>query len=85
MIQVRQVVLLLVLLQFVATLYLWTLTPVGMVSEGRFAIFLATDLLTFALVSYVYTHTRWGEVLSRGWILAGTVGLILLLLSALYV
>ena len=81
---VRQVVILLLLLQAISGIFLWTLNAVGSVSEGRFAVFLAIDLLSFAMVAYIYMHHKWGEVVSRGWILAGAIGLIVLLLSSLY-
>jgi len=84
MIPVRQVVILLLLLQAISGIFLWTLNAVGSVSEGRFAVFLAIDLLSFAMVAYSYTHHKWGEVVSRGWILAGSIGLMVLLLSSLY-
>ena len=84
MIPVRQVVILLLLLQAISSIFLWTLSAVGSVSEGRFAVFLAIDLLSFAMVAYIYTHHKWGEVASRGWILAGSIGLMVLLLSSLY-
>jgi hypothetical protein len=84
MIPTRQIVILLLLLQAVSCIFLWTLNGVGMVSEARFAIFLAVSLLSFAMVSYVYTHARWSSPVSRAWILAGSLGLVILLLSSLY-
>jgi len=81
---VRQIVALLILLQIVSVLSLWSLNALGTLSEGRFAVLLATDLLSFAIVAYVYTHEKWGEVINRGWILAGSLGLVVLLISSLY-
>jgi succinate-acetate transporter protein len=80
----KQIVALLLIVQGVATLYMWTVTLVGTLTAGGFAIFLAIDLLSFALVAYVYTHEEWGEAASRVWIIVGSVGLIILLLSSLY-
>ena len=80
----KQVVTLLLALQIVSTAYLWTVTLFGTLSAGRFAVFLALDLLSFALVAYVYTHEKWGEMVNRTWILVGSAGLIILLLSSLY-
>jgi hypothetical protein len=79
-----RVVLLLLLLQAVSAVFLWTLNATGTVSEGRFAAFLAVNLLSFAMISYIYTRQKWGELVSRGWILVGSFGLIILLLSSLY-
>ena len=80
----KQVVALLLALQIISTAYLWMVTLFGTLSAGRFAVFLAVDLLSFAFVGYVYTHEKWGEMVNRIWILAGSVGLIILLLSSLY-
>lgn len=80
----KLVVTLLLALQIVSTAYLWVITLSGALSAGRFAVFLAVDLLSFALVAYAYTHEKWEETVNRVWILAGSVGLVILLLSSLY-
>jgi len=80
----KQVVSLLLMLQLVATIFLWTLSSIGTADEGRFAVFLAVDLLSFAMVAFVFTHDKWGEEISRGWILMGSIGLVVLLLSSLF-
>jgi hypothetical protein len=80
----NQIVTLLLVVQAVAVMYMWVVTLLGTLSAGGFAIFLAIDLLSFALVAYVYTHEKWGEVVNRVWIIAGSVGLVILLLSSLY-
>lgn len=79
----KQVVALLLVLQIVSVVYLWAVTLVEALSAGRFAIFLAIDLLSFALVGYVYTHEKWEETINRIWILVGSAGLILLLICSL--
>ena len=84
MIHTKQIVILLLLLQAVSCVFLWTLNGVDMATEARFAIFLAVSLLSFAMVSYIYTHTRWNATVSRAWLLAGSLGLVILLLSSLY-
>ncbi|HXX72572.1 MAG TPA: hypothetical protein VEI80_02670 [Candidatus Acidoferrales bacterium] len=80
----NQIVALLLVVQAVAVIYMWVVTLFGTLSASGFAIFLAIDLLSFALVAYVYTHEKWGEVVNRVWIVAGSVGLVILLLSSLY-
>lgn len=80
----RQVLTLLLVLQIVSAVYLWAVTLTGTLSAGEFAIFLAIDLLPFTMVAYVYTHEKWGEAVNRGWILIGAIGLIILLISSLY-
>jgi len=84
MIPIRRVVTLFLVLQLVSTGYLWTVNALGTVSEARFAVFLAVNLLSFSIVAYIYTHDKWGEAIARGWILVGALGLVLLLLSSLY-
>ena len=84
MIPSRRVVALLLVLQFVSTAYLWGGNIIGTLSEGTFAVFLAANLLSFSIVTYIYTHDNWGEAVTRGWILVGSLGLILLLLSSFY-
>ena len=80
----KQIVALLLLLQIVSVVYLWAATLVGALSAGRFAIFLAIDLLSFALVGYAYTHEKWGDTINRALVLLGSAGLILLLICSLY-
>ena len=84
MIPIRRVVALLLALQVIAAGYLWIGSAVGTVSDARFAVFLGVNLLSFSIVTYVYTHDKWGEVITRGWILVGSLCLILLLLSTFY-
>jgi hypothetical protein len=84
MIPARIVVTLLLVLQIVSTGYLWTVNGIGTLSEARFAVFLAVNLLSFSIVAYIYTHDKWGEAIARGWILVGALELALLLLSSLY-
>jgi len=79
----RSIVSLLVCVQAISTLILWTLDATDVVSEAKFAVFLAIDLLCFALVAYVYRKSKWGQTISRVWILAGSLGLAVLLLSGL--
>ena len=84
MIPIRRVVALLLALQVVSTVYLWTGNAVGIVSDARFAVFLAVNLLSFSTVAYVFTREKWGEVLTRRWIIASSLAFILLFLSSLY-
>ena len=84
MIPLKRVVVLLILVQVLSVIYLWTITPVGTVGAGRFAIFLAVDLLSFTTVGYVFTHERWSEAVGRFWILAASAGLVVLLIASLF-
>jgi hypothetical protein len=80
----NQIVALLLVVQAVAAIYMWVVTLFGTLSAGGFAIFLAIDLLSFALVAYVYTHEKWEIAVNRVWIVVGSAGLVILLLSSLY-
>jgi len=79
----RLIVTLLLLLQAVSALFLWTLDATSSVSETRFAIFLAVDLLSFAMIVYLFMAERWGELLSKAWMLGASLGLAILLFSSL--
>ena len=80
----KRIVALLLVVQAIATVFLWTLGAADVVSEGRFAVFLAVDLLAFAMIAYIYTRRKWAELLSRSWLLVGSLGLVVLLLSSLF-
>jgi hypothetical protein len=81
--QSEQIVSLLFLLQAIATVFLWTLDALSTVSEGKFAVFLAVDLLSFAMISHIYRTQRWKRLPNRTWLLAGSIGLVILILSGL--
>jgi hypothetical protein len=74
---------LLLLLQAISTLFLWTLDATSRASETRFAVFLAVDLLSFAMIVYMFLSQRWGEFLSKAWMLVASLGLAVLLFSSL--
>ena len=74
---------LLICLQCVSMIFLWTLDATNVVSEVKFAVFLAVDLLSFAMVAYSYRKLRGGQLLSHIWILLGSLGLVVLLFSGL--
>ena len=73
----------LVILQLVSINYLWGLDATSSVSQTRFAIFLAIDLLSFAMTAYTYRKIEWRERTYRIWLLLGSFGLVLLLVSSL--
>ena len=77
------VVTVLVILQLLSTNYLWGLDAASSVSQARFAFFLAIDLLSFAMIAYIYRKVEWRERTYRIWLLLGSFGLVLLLVSSL--
>ena len=74
---------LLICLQCISMIFLWTLDATNVVSEVKFAVFLAVDLLSFAMVAYAYRKLKAGQLLSHIWILLGSLGLVVLLFSGL--
>jgi hypothetical protein len=79
----RRIIVLLLVLQGVSIVLLWTLDALNEVSEGTFALFLAVDMISFAMISYVYRHDKEAETPSRGWIIVGSVLVLVLLFSSL--
>ncbi len=78
-----RIVLLLILLEGVATVTLWTLNPTDTASQAVFATLLGIDLLAFAMVSYLYRTEKSGARFSRPWVLAGCGMFVLLLVAVL--
>jgi hypothetical protein len=61
---------LLILVELVSAYFLWTLSPVNQAGEGVFAIFLAIDLVSLAMMSYIYRTNKSGQQLNRGVLIA---------------
>lgn len=78
-----RLVLLLLVLQAVATVTLWTLNSTDPASQGIFATLLGVDLLAFAMVSFLYRRDKAGETLQRSWLIVGCGVFVVLLLAAL--
>ena len=79
----KLIISLLISLQCISMIFLWTLDATNVVSEVKFAVFLAVDLLSFAMVAYADRRLRGRQLLSRLWILLGSLGLVVLLFSGL--
>ena len=67
---------LLVLIEAVTVYFLWTISPINEAGEDVFAIFLAINLVSLAMISNVYRTYKHGDQLNRGFLLSGC-GLIL--------
>lgn len=76
---------LLVLLELVSVISLWTLNTASTVSEQTFALLLAVDLVAFAMISYTYRALKTGESAARAPMLAGCCFVLLLLFAGLFV
>jgi hypothetical protein len=79
----RRIIVLLLVLQGVSLVLLWTLDALNDVSEGTFALFLAVSMISFAVISYVYRNEKEIQMPSRVWLIAGSILIIALLFSSL--
>ena len=77
-------IILLLSLQVVSIVFLWTLDALNQISEGIFALFLAVDLISFAIVSYLYRSEKMREIPSRAWIVIGCVLILVLIFASLF-
>ena len=66
-----QVAGLLVILGFVSSFVLWTIDTASASGEALFALYMSMDLVSFAMISYVYRGTKRGEGISRVWMIVG--------------
>ena len=80
----NRLIIVLIVLQAVATVFLWTLDALNQVSEGTFALFVAVDLVSFAVVSYIYRADKVGEGPKRGWVAVACAMLLILVLSSIF-
>ena len=79
----KRIVILLLALQVAATVFLWTLNALNQASNGTYALFIAVDLISFAMISYVYRAEKWSEPLGKTWLIVGSGLVVLLLLASL--
>jgi hypothetical protein len=63
--------------------YLWTINGLSVSGERGFALFLAVDLVSFAIVSYIYRRQRAEEEIRRAWIVVGAFAVLILLFASL--
>lgn len=75
----NRIFVLLLLFGLLAVIFLWTLNPVGSQSQAIFAVYLSIDLIMFAMVSYIFRVSKWGEEVRRLPLFAGCVTLLILL------
>jgi hypothetical protein len=74
---------LLLIVELVSGYFLWTLNAVNEAGEALFAIFLAIDLVAFAMISYVYRTNRSGEQLNRGVLMVGCCMILVFVFASL--
>jgi len=75
-----RVVTLLLLLEVLSVYFLWTFNQIGPGAESTFALLLAADLVSFAMISYVYRALKRENRIGRLPLLAGCAFIIVLLL-----
>ena len=81
--KVRTLVILLLVLQAVSVLLMWSLNPKGQRSETSFALLLAADLVSFSSISYLTRVENLGGRIRGALVLAGSAVVLLFMLFAL--
>jgi len=76
-------VIFLVALQFVSLVVLWLLNPLSQAATDTFALYLSMDLVSFAILSYIYRSRKNGRTPRQAWLAFGYLALMLLLVSNL--
>lgn len=62
---------LLVFVGFASSFVLWTLDTAYASGELLFALYLSMDLISFAMIAYVYRTAKAGDAISRIWMVIG--------------
>jgi hypothetical protein len=81
----ERIVILLVLLQAVSLVMLWSLDSLTRAGQVVFTLFLAVDLISLGVIAHVYRTTKDGADLRRGWIVTAGVVIFLLLIMTILV
>jgi len=53
------------MVEVVSVVFLWSLNPVSLAQQAVFAILLAIDLISLAMISYVYRSCKQGNQINR--------------------
>lgn len=75
------IIFLLVIVGFASSAVLWTIDTSLASGESLFAVYLSIDLISFAMISYIYRVTKAGDVMGRIPLLAGCILLFTLLIA----
>lgn len=75
-----RIVALLVIVALASVVTLWTLDMTSSTAQTIFAVYLAVDLVAFAMISYVYRGSKSGEIHAIP-VLAGSILVLLLILA----
>jgi hypothetical protein len=79
------IVVILIVLQVLATSAVWAFSTVGAESENLFALFTAVNLVAFAMVSYLYRSHKDSQPPNHGAMYLGFGVILLLLIVALFI
>ena len=71
-----RIVALLIIVSLASVVTLWTLNPTSSTSQSTFAIYLAVDLVSFAMISYIYRESKSGDEIGRVPLLASSALLV---------
>jgi len=74
---------LLLVVAFASVVGLWTMDTSVVSGESLFAVYLSMDLVSFAMIGYIYRVTKGGDDLGRFPVFAGCCMLLLLAFAAL--
>jgi hypothetical protein len=75
-------IVILIIFQIVSVIFLWSVSTVGLEAERLFALFLGADVLSFAMVSYLYRSLKANISPSFIWLVSGSAMLVILIVSA---
>jgi hypothetical protein len=79
----KRVIVPLLVLQAITIAVMLSLNSLNSTSEGIFAVFLSTDLISFAIIAHIYRVFRAGESPSRYFLIPALAAILVLLFSCL--
>ena len=79
-----RIVSLLILVAAISVFVLWSVNPVGGGSETTFALYLAVDLVSVAMISYVERSVSRDSRIGRAPLIAGCAFVLFLVVAGLY-
>jgi hypothetical protein len=75
----------LLIVQTISVIFLWTLDTLPQVSQTIFTLFLASDLLSFALVTHVYMSKKTGTTVRGATLMAWGFAIMVLFVAGFLV
>jgi surface polysaccharide O-acyltransferase-like enzyme len=82
---VERVAVPLLLIQATSVVFLWSLDTLGQVSQTIFTLFLAADLLSFALMAHVYRTNKAGTVTGNTYLFGSILVILIFFVAGLIV